>query len=74
MSKARRTKKRPEWTKDPRAAALIEQLKPAFGNMKHVRAGECWGLLQPLYARRVKGEKTLDQIAALEDEIKKLLQ
>lgn len=41
--------------------------------MKHLRAGKAWGQLQPLYARTVKGSKTMDMIAALESEIKTLL-
>lgn len=70
---ARRTKHKAAWVKDPRAEQLITALKPQFGNMKHVRAGECWGKLQPLYAKEVKGEKTLGDISDLEQEIIHLL-
>jgi hypothetical protein len=58
-----------KWQKDPRAEALIKDLKPQFGNAKHARAGAAWGKLMLLYAKDVKGEKTRNDIAELEQEI-----
>lgn len=72
MSK-KKTKKRTEFVPSAEVRDLIEHLRPQFGNMTHFRAGEAWGQLQPLYSRETKGGKTLDMIAALESEIKKLL-
>lgn len=66
-------KKKIEWIKNWALEERIITFVPEFGNMDHVRAGQCWAELQPLYARQRKGKKTLELIDNLEHEIGTLL-